>query len=196
MESGRVGDRKRQKDRWRDERKRERERETQESRRERGSAVQAGRGESGRSAAPLTWHRWRPPPRARPGDLRGALGAGLHPSLPYLASPGLCPRAKLGLSCQHPGARDSCHLPLHLPRDQTPSFPPATRPAQRRPWGPAWGAPKGKLGIPRSPRQPMLWDQPGWAPWDKGQPDSGLCEVGWPQQVGAFKAAWACLHPP
>lgn len=139
---------------------RERERDTRESRRERGSAVQAGRGESGRSAAPLTWHRWRPPLRARPGDLRGALGAGLHPSLPYLASPGLCPRAKLGLSCQHPGARDSCHLPLHLPRDRTPSFPPATRRAQRRPWGPAWDAPKGK----RDPQEPPPTDAlgPAW----------------------------------
>ena len=144
-----------------------------ERERERGSAVQAGRGESGRSAAPLTWHRWRPLPRARPGDLRGALGAGLHPSLPYLASPGLR-ELNWASAVSTRGARNSCHLPLHLPCDWPPSFPPATRPALRGPWGPAWGAPKGQLGIPRNPRQPMLWDQPGWAPCDKGQPDSGL----------------------
>lgn len=44
-------------------------------------------------------------PRAgRPGDLRGAPGAGLRPPPPYLADPGAV-GAKSGLSCQRRGAR-------------------------------------------------------------------------------------------
>lgn len=106
-------------------------RETDRDAERRGQARDRDRGrerrrERGGPAAGWTAEKWRKErspshltsaaaaPQAQLSNLRGTLGAG-PPSLTALSGQPWAPRAKLGLSCQHPGAWDSCHPALHLP---------------------------------------------------------------------------------
>lgn len=104
-------------------RDRDRQRERAGRRRERGECWREGQRRAGgtrggrkeRSPSHLASLAAAP---ARPDrDLRGAPGGGAAPPK-ALSGQTRAQRAKSSLSCRHPalgGARDSCHLPLHLP---------------------------------------------------------------------------------
>ena len=148
-------------------------------------------GELGRIAAPLTWHRWRLPPGGPTTQFKGCPGGGAAPPPPSPASPGLRELNRASaVSTQ--GAWDSCHLPLHLPRDCGPPPPlqqPASHPAA--PLGSPWGAPSGSPGDPGSPPTTL---RPTWGPGDKGQQDRGLARSGVP--AGPMRLPGAvCTHP-
>lgn len=121
-----------------------------ERERERAQPLGRPRGSRGRRVVPHLASA-AAVPQAHLGNLRGALGAGPLPATALSGQP-RAPRAKSGLSCQHRGARDSCHPTLHLPRD---CVPPSRNEAGRTgPRGSAWCAPNGRPRTPGSPSPP------------------------------------------
>ena len=165
---------------------------------ERGSAERMGRGEAGRSAALSPGIAGGRPGPARPRFKRRPGGRGRTPTA--LSGQTRVQRAKSGLSCRHPalrGARDSCHLPLHLPPPPPPAAPRALRLPVGLPGPPLTGH-RGSLGAPH--HHLKLWDQHGWASWDKEQACEkrrravrGSCRV---SRWGPERLCGVVLHPP
>lgn len=183
----------------------ERQRERDGRRRERGESWREGQrredgtrgGRKERGPSHLASPAAAPPRPDR--DLRGAPGGGAAPPT-ALSGQTRVERAKSGLSCRHPalrGARDSCHLPLHLPPPPPPAAPRALRLPVGLPGLPLTGH-QGSLGAPH--HHLKLWDQRGWASWDKeqacekrGRAVRGACRV---SRWGPERLCGVVLHPP